>query len=440
MYIKWISTEEVDRIYLPNTNQMKDIESEDKIYFHFGTCTRELSVRKSDNLPRQTIGLSENIKNEVFIPEDLFYDINITENSISLGPVILYLISKRFLTRLDKVKDRLEKFVPVNGLIMISEPSGINTEQQLIKGYYFRPSNHEREATLKEGVFQYPGAIFKRVPLSLSLNEHLKKRTNGFIFNSKFFNKWDMWKWLSPDQSVRGHLPDTKELSTLEEIEEMVSDFQTIYLKPKSGSRGKGIIQIRHEGDSYHIIDDKNKKWVVECLEQQPVIDRVLKKKGEYMIQQGVPLVHESRNVDFRIYMQKDQTKDWKCTGLIARVAKPGSITTNLSHVDYLIKGKEAFNRIYGLDEREGELLFKQIEATCKKACQLLDQQGHFADIAIDFILDKELHVWILEMNKRYGYKSFSIIEDTHLFGDIISNPFFYASALTGFINARRSE
>ncbi|UCZ52468.1 YheC/YheD family protein [Bacillus shivajii] len=64
-----------------------------------------------------------------------------------------------------------------------------------------------------------------------------------------------------------------------------------------------------------------------------------------------------------------------------------------------------------------------------------LDQNGHFGDIAIDFILDIDLHVWILEINKRYGYKSFSILEEPELFNEIIRNPFHYARALCGFSN-----
>jgi len=59
---------------------------------------------------------------------------------------------------------------------------------------------------------------------------------------------------------------------------------------------------------------------------------------------------HDSRNVDFPIYMKKDETKQWNCTGLIGRFAKPGSITTNLHHIDYILPGKESLAKIFSQD------------------------------------------------------------------------------------------
>ncbi|WP_332697616.1 YheC/YheD family protein [Halalkalibacter lacteus] len=439
MYIKWITTWEVDEVYFPENFQRAEMASSDKINFHFGSWKRELSVRFIEDLPNDTIGLSRNLKDDVFIPDDISYETNITKDSVSLGPVILYLISKRLIKRLDKLKARIENFSPFNGLIFISTVSGINTEQQTIEGYYLQPSSDTSESNWEKGIFPYPGAIFKRVPLPNSINEHLYEMTNGCIFNSKFFSKWEMWEWLAPDKFIRNHLPYTTELTTLDEINNMLDVFQSIYLKPKNGSGGKGIIQIKRDDQSLEITA-KNQVTKVDSLDQHPIFESVLKRKNQYMIQQGVPLKHDSRNVDFRIYMQKDETTQWKCSGLIARFSKPGSITTNLRYLDYLLPGKEAFEQLFGLDQDEMELLEQKVVNICIKACQLLDQHGCYGDVAIDFILDNDLHVWILEINKRYGYKSFSLINDSNLYGEIIRNPFLYASAIAGFSSVNKLQ
>jgi hypothetical protein len=434
LYIKWITTKEKNKIYFPNDHQKIKLGTiSEKIKFHFGSWSKELSVQFLAELPKDTIGLSANLKNNVFIPDELVYEINLSEESVCIGPVILYLVSERFLKNLSRINERIEKFDPFKGLIMVSTVSGIDTRKQTIKGYYFQPSSEKRKSNWKQAIFSYPGAVFKRVSVSPKLNKHLYKVTNGRIFNSTFFNKWEMWEYLAPDDFIRSHLPDTKELNTLDEILEMLEVYESIYLKPKNGSGGKGIIQIMRADNLFQITTDTNVETNVARIDQHPSIKSVLQLKNQYMIQQGVPIKYHSRNVDFRMYMQKDATKQWKCSGLLARFAKPESITTNLRHLDYLLPGKEAFEQLFGLNKNGVELLEQKVINICKHACQILDQHGCYADIAIDLIIDEKLHIWILEMNKRYGYKSLSLIKDQKLFRKIIRNPFLYASTISGF-------
>jgi len=442
IYIKWIKTKEIDEIYFPPNFQEGVFGSLKKINFHFGSWGKELSVQFSEDLSDNQIGLSENIKNDVFIPDDLLYEINSTEDSLSLGPVILYLISKRLFKRIDHIMKRLENIAPFNGLVIISTVSRISKETKTIKGYYYQQKSNSLESNWEEKVFSYPDVVFKRVHVPKKINKHLYEETNGRVFNSKFFNKWEMWKWLSPYEVIRSHIPHTAELNNVAEIYGMLDKYESIYLKPRNGSQGKGIIEIKRIGDSYLVTDDKNIATKVEKIDGHLKIVKVLKRKRKYIIQQGVPVKHDSRNVDFRIYMQKDEKKQWKCSGYIARFAKPDSITTNLHHLDYLLPGKEALAKIFQPpNEYDLELIEQKIVNVFVDACELLDLNGCFGDLAIDFILDKDLHVWILEMNKRYGYKSFSIIKDTTLYGNVIRNPFLYATALAGFnIESKTSE
>lgn len=225
----------VDEIYFPENFQGGEISTSGNINFHFGYWEKELTVQFLDELSNDVIGLSGNLRDEVFIPDNLFYEINTTEDSLSLGPVILYLISKRLIKQLDKLKKRFENIASINGLIIISTTSGINTEKNTITGYYLQ--SNAMESNWKEVVFPYPGAVFKRVGLPQELNQHLYDKTNGRVINSNFFNKWDMWKWLSPQQLIRNHIPHKIELNSLTDIYEMLVDYPSIHLKPENGSQ-----------------------------------------------------------------------------------------------------------------------------------------------------------------------------------------------------------
>ncbi|UOE95863.1 YheC/YheD family protein [Alkalihalobacillus sp. LMS39] len=431
MKVKWIKDNEEDNIYFPRSF-LQTIQSQGKRMFYFGLWKKELTVNILTDLSEGMIGLSRNLKEEVFIP-DLDYEISVDEKQVNVGPVIAYLVSNRFIQKLDVIKERIENAVPVKGLLILSTVSRINVEDETMEGYYFQPGSKKEESQWKEGNFKYPASIFKRVPVPSNIDEHLYEKTNGRIFNSNFFNKWEMWEWLHPDPVIRKHLPTTKEVNRIDDLYNMLDIYPAIYLKPKEGSGGKGIIQVKYDGQFYQISSKQEKHEKVENLEGHRKIKKIMKKKSKYMIQQGVPLTHDSRNVDFRLYMQKDETQQWKCSGFIARFAVPGSVTTNMRYLDYLMEGSEALRKLFRLDEKEITELEQKIETICLRACQLLDKQGCFGDIAIDFILDQNQHLWILEMNKRYGYKSLSLIGNSEFHNKIISNPFLFAYSLAGF-------
>ncbi|WZY01243.1 YheC/YheD family protein [Bacillus sp. FSL W7-1360] len=437
MYVKWMITQELNCLYFPVAYKNSATLSR-KVTFHFGHWQRELEVRFKEELPENTFGLSINIIRDLFIPDDLNYDIYLKENHVHVGPVILYLVSKRMLRDLDALRERIENTTPFNGLILLSTPSHIDMDDKKITGYYFYPGSHQTEASWKEGTFSYPDVIFKRVPIPTEVNNDLYETLGGRLFNSTFFDKWDMWQWLAPHKTIKNHLPHTQQIHALDSIIEMLEMYPSVYLKPKHGSQGAGIIEVKKKKGSFQITDDSNTITHTDTLAKHPVIKKVMKKKKKYLIQQGVPVSHDSRNIDFRVYMQKDHTERWTCSGMIARFSKPGSITTNLRNLDYLLHGKEALKILF--NSNDTAQLEQEIIAICKNACKHLDEHGCFADIAIDFIIDHNQHVWLLEMNKRYAYKSFSILEEEALFRKVIRTPFQYARSLAGFPNSKSNK
>ncbi|QBP42577.1 hypothetical protein [Paenisporosarcina antarctica] len=80
MYIKWITSEEIDEIYFPTNFQGGEMAISGKINFNFGSWEKQLTVQFLDELSDDVIGLSRNLRDEVFIPDDLFYEINTTDN------------------------------------------------------------------------------------------------------------------------------------------------------------------------------------------------------------------------------------------------------------------------------------------------------------------------------------------------------------------------
>ncbi|WP_054636627.1 hypothetical protein [Thalassobacillus sp. C254] len=105
--------------------------------------------------------MTDDLKNEVFIPEDVPFEYKISEREFHVGPMVLWIAAntnERLNKRLSNLQRRIENYIPVRGLICICAEEGVNLETKKIEGYYFHPLLNKWE----QATFSYPGAIFKR--------------------------------------------------------------------------------------------------------------------------------------------------------------------------------------------------------------------------------------------------------------------------------------
>lgn len=440
--VKWITINDITDISLPVRFKKRYNLKTDRIVFKFGSWRRTLKVAYDKNLPDDVIALSDRLQEDLFVPEDLFFEMKVTNNTLQIGPMILWIASathERLDRRLANLQKRIENFVEVRGMICVCAEEGIDIEQEKIEGYYFVPNDESARSKWVKAVFHYPGSIFKRVPLSKKVNNHLNKATKGKMFNSYFFNKWEMWEWLSKDQKLVKHLPYTEKLVSLPQISRMLETYPSVYIKPIKGSEGKRIMKLEKLDCLFNslistkpnisIKDDTNRETNIHQIENHPLIQKSLNSSRQYLIQQGVARQYESRHVDFRIYMLKNSNYKWKSAGITARISEKNSIITNLRKLAYWQNGRKTFKSIYGLKKEKAVMLEKKIIQICKRACEIVDHKGNYGDFAIDFVIDKDLHMWILEMNLRQVYP----VEDPALEPAVKRTPFSYAMSLDGF-------
>jgi len=447
--IKWITKNGMTDICLPVRFKKKYNLTTNRIDFKFGSWRRKLKVAYDKTLPNDVIALSDTLQEDLFVPEDLLFEMKVTNNTLQIGPMILWIAAsthERLDRRLDNLQKRIENFVEVRGMICVCAEEGIDIESEKIEGYYFRPNDKSDGLKWVKAVFHYPGGILKRVPLSRKVNKHLNKATKGKMFNSHFFNKWEMWEWLSKDKELVKHLPYTEKLVSYPQISRMLEKYPSVYIKPIKGSEGKRIIKLEKQDYLFNrlkrtkpnitIKSDTNKESNIDQIENHPLVQKCLHSSRQYLIQQGVGTKYESRHVDFRIYMLKNSNYKWRAAGITARISEKNSIITNLRRLAYWQNGSAALKSIYGLKKEEAALLKKKIIKICKRACEIVDQKGNYGDFAIDFVIDKDLHMWILEMNLRQVYP----VEDPALEPEVKRTPFSYAMSLDGFPKRRSSS
>ncbi len=126
--------------------------------------------------------------------------------------------------------------------------------------------------------------------------------------------------------------------------------------------------------------------------------------------------------------------RNGKLEDLFVRLAKPNSVVTNLKFAEKILSGKKALKEIYGFNEKDVDQITQKIEESCILAGKSLEKNlGHYGDIALDFILDRQGNVYFLEANTNYGHASFGKIKDHELRDSVFRSPMEYAKALSGF-------
>lgn len=234
-------------------------------------------------------------------------------------------------------------------------------------------------------------------------------------------NKWRKHVILVRSATLRKHLPPTTDFR-MEKLAIWLKKYGNIYLKPKVGGGGKGIIRIAKwwQGPAVrYIVHTAQGKRLCTNIEQViGVLNRYILK--EYIMQQGIDLFHiQRRPVDFRVLICK-VNKTWTTFGIMGKVAARGKHVTNFSRGGDAIQLASALQKGLHLDVNDTEKMMNQMKSislqvanALNKAYPLLTQLG------IDLAIDRKRNIFILEANSRPNFELFREHEDPHLYGRI---------------------
>lgn len=438
LFIKYLTNTKDTRIILSSELMSRNDIVYTKILLHVGYWKRELSVKYIDNWPADTIGLSRNLSKDFILPDSIPYKIRFEGRNIYMGPVIglLFDTKQNALTpnRLSYYKCYLANYNDIKGLVFICSSEGINTENQTIKGYSYVPDSHEPWV---EGVFPYPDVLYRRAVIPEGKYEDLVKHIGDRIFNTYYFNKWELWQCLSVYEDIKQHLPHTEKLTDVNILMKMLEQYDVVYLKRIFSEQSNGIYRVKKLENGYQFIDKEKKEIIFATIDEvSKFLKEILHKSGRYIVQQAIKVKNlENRSFDIRVILQKDGNKLWNCPGMIAKFGGEGSITSIIRLGGLSMHGKDALKKVFNLTEEQVSIKEREIINVCIKACEMLNKcMGHYGDLGFDIIVDENQKIWILEINKNH-YHQFPIyaFKDRQMFSNIVSNPIRYASALAGY-------
>jgi len=219
-------------------------------------------------------------------------------------------------------------------------------------------------------------------------------------------SKWVKHLVLLKSKELLPILPKTMKFSW-ENLSDMINKYNTIYLKPEYGTGGYGILKVTKNNDKYLLQFGQVKKENLSYGELEFKLKKWIEVKP-YLIQQGISLISwQNRLYDFRVLLLKPEDK-WLNMGIMGKWASKDKIVTNKTQGGKAITFSSALKNSTMLKDEEIFALEKKILALGNLVANELNKQLiNLKELGLDFAIDNNLNIWLLEANTKPRYNLF---------------------------------
>lgn len=313
-------------------------------------------------------------------------------------------------------------------------PQAIDWERERILGYTFNPESN----TWVKKRFRLPQLVYDRCFYKnraqfmqyVTAVSSLKHKHNVTFLGHPLRGKWSIYNTLRREQAIKDHLPNTVAYSERHLLRWLQADGQ-VFLKPVSGSHGKGTLHMKYVAGLYEINGRTmhNKPFAITWQEERLLMRwlRQFMRHRHYIIQHYLTLqTKDGEAFDIRSLMQKDDTGRWQHTGMAVRKGSPGSMTSNLHGGGRAEEVLPFLEGAFGL--RSAQLLYQQMIHLSEAISLCLERYyGRLFELGIDYGIDQHGHIWVLEVNSKPGRAIFTHLQNMELRKASLRNPIHYA-------------
>lgn len=279
----------------------------------------------------------------------------------------------------------------------------VDLKRKIIKGTYL----NQEDGVWRSKSFSYPDIIYRKGASGIEKDKlreferELKRRQVKQLNYQLGFNKWDVYNSLSNYEKLQPHIPKTVKYQTPNDLLNMLTAFDKIYLKACRGGQGKQvmrIIKLPTGGFEYSYFN--NQLYIFKVKNYNALVDKVLSffSTKNVIVQEAIDLItFENSIIDIRAEVQRNGEGKIVIAGIPVRLGRSNSpITTHASSFSF-----ERFFTEYMKYTKE------EIVALKDKLISLLttiyecieDVNGPSGEIGIDIGLDKSGRFWFIECN-----------------------------------------
>lgn len=339
--------------------------------------------------------------------------IKLTSNdgAIAAGPLLGIMTVRRGLGFKGNKKnfiDIMQTAKQLGALVYVFSVEDIHWENGTTVAYLY----HENQKSwMRIADFPLPNVVYNRIPYREDEEKdyvqkairRLRAIPHLHLYNNHFFNKWDLYEYLNRNPKVANYIPETKKLQSYKEFSEMLNKHSLLYLKPISGKAGKGIMTVETVNGDYVLKVRNGNALIAKSFTTPAQLWSQIKQKANanYVVQQGIPLpTFEGRPFDIRVLVQKDDTGNWKLSGVGIRVAGKGGITTHVPRGGSIASPQEVLKGSMGESEYE-KFMIRLNKSVLDLAASLEERFHSLGEASMDIGLSKDGKLWFFEANAK---------------------------------------
>lgn len=301
-----------------------------------------------------------------------------------------------------------------SGLVLFAfAPWTWDEHSNLVKGWVWNKQREDWECAR----YRLPNVVYDR---SWPLNNEEKLRFRSSIqrlhaakrltyLNNRMPNKGKIYEILAKEPQFLSILPPTAAYEGPNSLSSWLRCHNhAVFLKPAAGSQGKRVVAVVHMDNGTVQLTGRqqdNRPLSLSCASESEALRLLHRWIGHraYLMQPLLDLRGpKGEPLDLRALMQKNDKGLWTLTGIAARCGKLGTVTSNLHGGGMASSAKEVLASLFG-EQRGTELLQEIRKISFQLVNRLEETLGRFAEIGMDYGIDRSGRIWFLEANSKPG-------------------------------------
>lgn len=404
-----------------------NLQGNNEILISFGHNTVRALLKQHFGNDNQ-IWISRELASSLQIPFTHNVLVKSHDNTIFLGPLVGIVtcdvisdkgfpFSKNYHTFFSSLL-KLQKSYKLGGYFFVFDINSVDWDRLTVEGVFLSP---ETEGWERFEV-PFPDVVYNKIlsrtrekrPDSQRFIELLHSKSKAQLFNEKYFHKWEIYERLSTIDGIAHLIPETYFNPPFEKIVELIRRYPMVYFKPVDGFMGLGIYQVQANWNRLVArFRQKNKNItrtypsVMDFLQRQ----LPLRKLKGYIVQQGIDLAtYDGQPIDFRVHLNKNIHNEWEVTGVGAKVAGRGSVTTHMKAGGKILPPNTVLQEVF---PSEADALLDELKEYSIKIAKALESsfQKPIGELGLDMGIDQSGSIWMFEANSKPGRAIFQKID-----------------------------
>ncbi|KOP67000.1 hypothetical protein AMS62_18440 [Bacillus sp. FJAT-18019] len=314
---------------------------------------------------------------------------------------------------------------------------GIRDPVNQIQGYHYNPADGWGMGTFSAPELIYDRCLHRNGDETASASEFLNRllQQGSMLWSRGLPEKMKVHQFLKRFSALKPHLPATIRYTGAESLNRALLTFRSgIFMKPSGGSHGRHTLYLSFIEDQKIKLHGRDRR---NCMFEQTITLQQMDEwvrhftgTRRFIIQPFLRLLNRKGNpYDLRSLVQKNDRGLWSITGIAVRQGAEHGLTSNLHGGGTAYPALPYLTSDFG-DEKALKII-RTIRHLSDQLPPLLEEGfGRLGELGIDFGVDTQGRVWILEVNSKPGRRAFTLTGDAHAARLSIEHPIQYARYL----------